>query len=305
MSFRSRSELPRAAGDCRWSWPSQCVACRLIRPTAWHAQQPDQQDLQFWWVFSLFVSRFCFKHSSLHGKNDFHAPLFSFVCQFVVPCFVDGRCHYFALIPLKWSQHHLFSASWKTAPGPQPPPPPYVPPAQPPAPPTPRPAPPPTQAPLPQPPPPPRVPSPAPTLPVNSRYAGKGQFQMVFLEALFAFTVMAQKACKKEQNAFFSPALKSGNALNIQKNPSKDNSWNLYKKWQFHVLCADCGPLDIAVMLDSSGSVGATGWRSMLDFVKILVNDINIGSAKWVANEFSFSEQSETEHEITPEDPGA
>ena len=53
----------------------------------------------------------------------------------------------------------------------------------------------------------------------------------------------------------------------------------------------DCGPLDIAVMLDSSGSVGSNGWRSMLDFIKLLLNDIPVGPSRNLISVISFGNE--------------
>ena len=53
----------------------------------------------------------------------------------------------------------------------------------------------------------------------------------------------------------------------------------------------DCGPLDIAVMLDSSGSVGSNGWRSMLDFIKLLLNDIPVGPSRNLISLISFGNE--------------
>ena len=59
----------------------------------------------------------------------------------------------------------------------------------------------------------------------------------------------------------------------------------------FHFPVSDCGPLDIAIMLDSSGSVGANGWRAMLDFIKLLVNEIPIGPTQNLISVVSFGNE--------------
>lgn len=54
---------------------------------------------------------------------------------------------------------------------------------------------------------------------------------------------------------------------------------------------SDCGPLDLAIMLDSSGSVGANGWRAMLNFVKDLVREIPIGPSDNLLAVVSFGNE--------------
>ena len=44
-------------------------------------------------------------------------------------------------------------------------------------------------------------------------------------------------------------------------------------------------------MLDSSGSVGANGWRSMLEFIKLLLNDIPVGPSRNLISVISFGNE--------------
>ena len=44
-------------------------------------------------------------------------------------------------------------------------------------------------------------------------------------------------------------------------------------------------------MLDSSGSVGAGGWRAMLDFIKLLINEIPIGPTRNLISVVSFGNE--------------
>lgn len=57
------------------------------------------------------------------------------------------------------------------------------------------------------------------------------------------------------------------------------------------VYSSGCGPFDIAFVLDSSGSIGAGNWRKVLNFVKGVIDHVEISSEAHNAGVISFGNQ--------------
>ncbi len=62
----------------------------------------------------------------------------------------------------------------------------------------------------------------------------------------------------------------------------------LFYSLENKILFTDCGPLDIGIMLDSSGSVTFDGWRKVLGFVQSLIREIPIGPSRNLVSLITF-----------------
>ena len=64
------------------------------------------------------------------------------------------------------------------------------------------------------------------------------------------------------------------------------SEWAIQHSLFFGIKCmceislSDCFPMELAVVLDSSSSIGSRNWRLLIDFVKIFVKELPIGPSR-------------------------
>ena len=82
-----------------------------------------------------------------------------------------------------------------------------------------------------------------------------------------------------QSETFFCPSMTSFNARHFLTIPT-------FKNLLF--ISSESGPLDVAIVLDSSGSIGRENFYTMLNFTKSFVNSMNIDGDKHTQVDFKY-----------------